>query len=127
MITYKFNKEEGILETTFSGDVSIKDISEYILTLSKDKTLPGKLKILTDVTKGKFSEGVIPKDMTILVEANKKSLAQRDFTYDAFVVSGSFEMALGMLYQKLNKIKNYKVGIFSTKEAALKWLQDECF
>ena len=124
MITYKFNKETGTLETTFIGEVNVKDITEYILAVSKNKTLPRKLKILSDATKGKFSIGVLPKDMAKLVDANKKSLAQREFIYDAFIVSGTFEMALGMLYKSISKTKNYRFNVFSTKEAALEWLKN---
>lgn len=123
MITYKFNEKRGILETTFTGDVSINDITEYILILSRDNTLPKKLKIFSDASKGKFSRGVTPKDLSKLVDANKKSLIQRDFIYDAFVVSGTFEMALGILYKNLSKKKKYRFNIFSTTEAALNWLQ----
>ncbi len=124
MITYAFNKETGFLETTFEGEVSIKDIAEYIIMLSEDKTLPKKLKIFTDATKGKFSKGVVPKDLPKLVEANKVSLAQRDYIYDAFVLTGTLEMALGMLYKTISKTKKYKFNVFSTKEAAIKWLKD---
>ena len=122
MITYIFNNATGILETKLEGKVSIKDITEYILLLSEDKSLPKKLKILTDATKGKFPKGVVPKDMIKLVEANRKSLAQRDFIYDAFIVSGAVEMALGMLYKSISKTKNYRFNVFSTREAALEWL-----
>ena len=123
MIKYEFNKLTGIVETTFEEEVSIKDVIEYILSLREDKTLPKKLKIFTDASKGKFTEDVTPKDLEKLIEENAISLSQRDFIYDAFVVSSSFEMALSMLYQELIEIQNYKVGVFSTKEAALNWLK----
>ena len=122
MITYIFNKATGILETKFEGDISINDITAYILSLRGDKTLPKKLKIFTDASNGKRTDDVVPNDLAILIEENSKSLAERDFIFDAFVVSSSLEMALSMLYQELIKAKNYKFGIFSTKEAALNWL-----
>ena len=124
MITYIFNNATGILETKFEGKASIKDIIEYILSLSEDESLPKKLKILTDATKGKFSKGVTPKDLTKLVEANKKSLAQRDYIYDAFILTGTLEMALGVLYKTISSTKKYRFNVFSTKEAAIKWLND---
>jgi hypothetical protein len=71
MITYKLNNDLSILETTFTGDVSIKEITEYILTLSNDKNLPKELKILTDGRKVKVSVGVTPKDLTKLSDVNK--------------------------------------------------------
>jgi len=122
MITYNYNNETGMLETILSGEINVKDLTEYILGLSNDKNLPRKLKILTDATKGKFSIGVLPKDMVTLVNVNKRSLAQRDFIYDAFILTGAFEIALGMLYRNLSKTKKYRFNVFSTQEAALDWL-----
>lgn len=123
MITYVFNKELGILETTFEKEVSIKDITEYIIMLSEDMSLPKELKILTNATKGKFSIGVNPKDLIKLSDANKKSLAKREYIYDAFILTGSFEIALGMLYKTLSKTKKYRFNVFSTQKAALEWLR----
>ena len=49
-------------------------------------------------------------------------MEKKSYIYDAFVISGAFEMALGMLYKEFNKYQNYKFNVFSTREAALNWL-----
>ena len=122
MITYKLNEENGILETIITGDVTIEDLISYIISLSKDKTLPEKLKIFSDASKGNFSGNPQPEDLIKIVEANKKSLAVRDVIYDAYVLSGSLETAMGQLYMQLSETNNYFFRIFSTKKAAIKWL-----
>ncbi len=124
MITYKFNTKIGILETTVIGEVSPKDFSNYIISLSEDKSLPKILKIFTDASKGRFSKNINSEDLSIIVEANNKSLAVREKICTAFILSSSFETALGYLYKKVSNAKNYYFNIFSTKEAALNWLNN---
>ena len=123
MITTNFNKRTGILETTIVGEISIEEVFDYIKTLRENKELPTKLKVFSDASKAKFSEKVGIKDLQEFLEENETSLKQKDFIYDAFVISSSFEMALGMLYKELNRIVNYKFSVFSTKDAAINWLK----
>jgi len=122
MITRKFNSETGILETKFEGKITIKQVTDYILSISNDKTLPKKLKIFSDATKAIFNENITPNDLKKIVEANYKSLAVREYIYDAFIISSSLEMALGQLYMEFSKSENYYFNLFSTKEAAINWL-----
>ena len=122
MITYKFNKEKDIVETLIKGETSIKDLTEYILTLSKDEHLPKKLKILSDARNGNFTSDTETDDLEKIVEANYRSLAVRDAVYDAFVLSSPVETAMGQLYKEFSKADNYFFNIFSTKEAAEEWL-----
>ncbi len=122
MITYKFNKEKGIVETAITGNTTIKELIEYILTLREDQSLPKKIKILSDAREGYFSSDTDPDDLKKIVEVNYKSLSERVVVYDAFVISSPVETAMGQLYQEFSKADNYYFNIFSTKEAALKWL-----
>ena len=122
MITKKFNSETGILESKFEGEITIKQVTDYILDLSEDKTLPKKLKIFSDATNGVFNHEITPNDLKEIVEANQKSIAARECIYDAFIVSSSIEMALGQLYMEFSKSDNYYFNLFSTKEAAMEWL-----
>lgn len=124
MITYKFNKEIGILETFIKEVVSIKDFIEYIISISEDQSLPDVLKIYTDASEGRFSSEVKPEDLPKIVEVNNLHLAKRKRIIDAFTLSGSMETALGQLYMELSKADNYKFKIFSTKDAAIVWLNN---
>ena len=122
MVTSNFNSKTGILETKFEGKVSVKDMLDYIFSIRKNSNLPSILKIYSDATDAKFEENVSRKDLEKFLEENRITLAQKAFVYDAFVISSTFETALGMLYRELNKIENYKFEVFSTKEAAIEWL-----
>lgn len=122
MISYEFNKSEKILEVKFSGSISIDDMNGYILSLRNDLSLPSRLRILSDATEAKFAEKISKNDLISFLNENKKTLEQKDYVYDAFVISGTFETALGMIYKNLNNMKNYSFNIFSTREAAYNWL-----
>ena len=122
MVTYKFNSETNILETTFTGQVEVSDISEYIISISEDDSLPKGLRIYTNAKRARFMPSVSPSQLSKLVKANKVSLSKRDFIYDCFVVSGSIEMALGQMYREISRTKKYKFNIVSTEESALEWL-----
>ena len=122
MVNYKYNKDSGILETEFTGQIEVKEIAEYILELSEDDTLPKGLRIYTNAARARFMPSVNPSQLSKLVKANKISLAKRDFIYDCFVVSGTIEMALGQLYREVSRTKKYKFNVVSTEEAALDWL-----
>ena len=123
MIKYEYNESTKLVETVFEGEVSISDLIDYIIAIREDKTLPKRLKIFSDASNGKLARKVKSKELTQLLEENRITLTQKEFVYDAAVISGSIEMALGMLYKRLNKIDNYKFNIFSTREAALNWLK----
>ncbi len=122
MISYKLNTKTGILETTFKGNISMQDIIDYISALARDKTLPQKLKILSDASKAKLAGEPELDELMRIVETNKKAVALKDGTYDAFIISGSVETALGQIYMDLSKTEKYMFKVFSTKKAALEWL-----
>jgi len=126
MINYKFNKNKKIVETTITGKTTINDFIRYIIALNNDKNLPETLKIITDATDGRFSEDVTPDDMFKIAEARKRFLSKKyDMMRDAFLLSSSFETALGQLYKEYSKADDFSFNIFATKKAALKWLNNE--
>lgn len=123
MIKYKYNTDINILEVTFTGEVAISEVFDYIKAVREDKSLPNGLKIFSDASNAKFAEKVKKKELLRFIEENKTSLEKREFMYDAFIVSSNIEMALGMLYRAIVRFSNYKFNIFSTKEAAINWLK----
>ena len=122
MITSEFNHKTGILETTIVGETALSELTEYILALSKNDSLPKYLKIFTDASKAWYEENVTPEDMVKLAEANVISLAQRDYIFDAFVISSAMETAMGQLYKEFSQAENYEFNVFSTKKSAVEWL-----
>ena len=126
MISYNFNGETRILEVKFEGKIDIKELTNYIITIREDESLPKYLKIFSDATNGKFAHKVNRGDLKRFFKENRFTLEskQKEFIFDAFVVSSSMEMALGMIYREIVKINNYKFNIFSTREAAMNWLSN---
>lgn len=122
MITTHYNNSTKILEVTFTGDITVQEMKNYIVSLRENKDLPSKLRILSDASKAKFAERVSKNDLIDFLNENKKTLSRMEYVYDAYVITGTFETALGVLYKTLNTIKNYSFNVFSTKEAAYNWL-----
>ena len=122
MVTSRFNHETGILDSNFMGEVTLKEIIDYIAATSENKSYPRKLKILTDATNSSmnFSAG----DLLAIVNENNKSLENYQYIIDAIVIESPKETALSILYQEIAKNPKYKFRTFSTREAAYEWLID---
>ncbi len=95
MIHTYYNKNTGILETQFEGKIGIGEMFDYIVSVRENESLPQKLKIYSNASNAKFEGNVNRKDLVRFLDENKTTLDQKDFIYDAFVVSSAFEMALG--------------------------------
>ncbi len=124
MINCNFDSNEGILIVEFIGEITVEELNNYIISVRENKELPQTLKILSDASKGKFAKRVGRKELLSFLEENRITSKQKETMYDAFVLSRALEMALGMLYRDFNQIENYRFNVFSTKEAALKWLKN---
>lgn len=121
MIEEKFNSKTTILETVFNGDITLLEVVNYINRVKENRTYPRTLKIITDCSEGNFDFSI--KDLNIIVEENFKSLKKYDCIIDAIIVDNPKNTVLTMLYAELVKSKKYIFKIFSTKKAALYWLQ----
>lgn len=120
MIVSEFNKQTGILVSTFAGNVNLKEILDYIISTKNNKTYPRHLKIVTDSSQAIFDFSF--NDLQSIVVENEKSLEQYDSITDAIIVTDPNTTALSMLYQELEKNLKYKFNISSTKASAIKWL-----
>ncbi len=124
MIRSEFNHKTGMLEASIVGEITITEMTEYLLSLGQNNSLPKRLKIFTDATKAWYEKNTNPEDIIKLSEANATAIAQRDFTFSAFVLSSAMETAMAQLYKESSQAINYKFKIFSTKESAIKWLSN---
>jgi len=120
MLEKKFNTSTNILETTFKGNVTLIEIVNYIRATKNNIQYPRVLKILTDARNSLFNFSI--EDLNIIMEENYKSLENYDFIIDAIVVDNPKNTVLSMLYLELVKTNKYKFEVFSTKSAALNWL-----
>jgi len=121
MITSHFNRDTGIVETVFTGIVTFEDVVEYIHRLGNGDKYPGRLLILTDSIKGRF-ELTSEEDQKI-GEAVRKYASQFEQIKDAPIINDPRTTAYSVLYRNAtSNIPNYQFEIFSTREAAIKWL-----
>ena len=123
MVISEFNNETGFLDSRFEGTVTTKQIVDYIDATKENTTYPRVLKILTDATKADMV--FYHEELSLIVEANFKSLEQYEYIIDAIVLSSPKETALSLLYQELSKTNKYKFQVFSTREAAIEWLEKQ--
>lgn len=122
MISVKFNYKKGILESYFEGNVTLKEIVDYIIAIKENVSYPRALKILTDTTKANLD--FIPDDLPIIVEENNKSLEKYEFITDAIVLDNPDNTALSVLYKELTLSNKYRFKLFSTREEATMWLDN---
>lgn len=122
MITLKFVKQTGILESIWEGDIYLNQIIEYIESVSTNKDFPRRLKIVSDSRRAKFI--IQPVDISKIVDANLKSLANYEMIIDAMIPANPHETAMSVLYMELSATEKYFFKIFSTTEAAIEWLKN---
>ena len=123
MVIAEFNQETGILDTRFEGSITTQQLVNYIDATKENTSYPRTLKILTDATKADMI--FHHQELELIVEANFKSLERYDCIIDAIVIDAPKEMALSMLYKELSKTNKYKFQVFSTREAAIAWLEKQ--
>jgi hypothetical protein len=121
MITCNFNYQTQILETKYYGDITLEQIVNYINETSGNRNFPRELKILTDASNAHMTFG--PFDIDAIVEANNNSLKNYNSITDALIVTNPNETALTFFFQQLSTNDKYKINAFSTKEAAVHWLE----
>lgn len=120
MVTSNFNPQTQILESEFTGEVTLSEIVNYIVSTKENKSLPRILKINTDARKANFNFSI--HDLETIILENNKSLEKYDSIIDAIIVDNPQTTAISMLYQELEKNEKYHFNIFSTVEGASKWL-----
>ncbi len=125
MIKAEFNPDTGILIATFEGVIRIKEIIDYMDATRQNLSYPRKLKILTDASDADYNFS--PQDLHAVVEANNRSLEQYEYIIDAIIAANSKTTAITMLYQEFSRTQKYHFRVFSTREAALKWLINSAF
>ena len=94
MVRTEFNHQTGILNSKFEGDVNINEIVDYVIATRENKSYPRILKILTDSTTANMD--FTPRDLTLIVEENYRSLEKYDFIIDAILLKSPKETALSI-------------------------------
>ena len=120
MISTKFNQQTGILETKYLGDITLKEIVDYINATKINSVYPRNLRILTDASQANMLFG--HNDIETIVNANNESLKNYDCIIDALIVNQPTETALSVFFKLLSENEKYKAKVFSTNKGAILWL-----
>lgn len=120
MVSSEYDHQNGILLSRLEGIVTLKEVVDYIVATKENISYPRSLKILTDATGANMVFS--PQDLVVIEEENSKSIERYDSITDAIVLESPRETALAILYQRLAENEKYKFQVFSTREAAIKWL-----
>lgn len=120
MISKKFNQQTGILETKYLGDITLKEIVDYINATKINSVYPRDLRILTDASQANMLFG--HNDIETIVNANNESLKNYDCIIGALIVNQPAETALSVFFKLLSENEKYKAKVFSTNKGAILWL-----
>ena len=120
MIDYILDKEQNLLKVTYSGTIHAQDLVQFGKMISKDVSIPRKIRILTDGRDAKMC--MSQKDLPEITEALAENLKEFDFVKAAYIYDKPRETALSLLVDHTVKNTNYEHRVFSTVEAAIFWL-----
>lgn len=120
MITCKLHKNQQITEIHYEGDVHLDELVDFIDSMNASKDLPRKLKTIAFTTKANFK--FTHSDLEPIVEAMGRSSKKFDSIKEAFIVDSPHNTVLVTTFKIMNlKTSNYRIELFSTKEAAFRW------
>ena len=103
--------------------VTVDEIIEYYISISKDNSLPRNLKTLLDCTKAKLQIDLKQNEIEKARFALQKAINVFDRISEAAIVVEPYETVVTILFREFNHdIKNYSFEVFCTHKASLKWL-----
>jgi len=122
MVSAKFNHRTAILESKFEGKLTVNELIECIIVIKENETYPRFLKKLIDSKKAtvNFSSN----ELALLAEEHFKIVEKYDYIVTAIILDTPKETAFAMLFQNLIKNNKSKFQLFSTREAAIDWLNN---
>lgn len=115
-----FDDNLGILVLTVENELSTKSVIEYYCNLATNSDYPRDLKALCFITATSYP--VKPEDVYAMVGSLEEACCKYDSVTEAFVAEDPYATVITTLFSNQARIQNYRSKVFSTKEAALKWL-----
>ena len=122
MITIDFNTDFQILTNTLSGTIGIAQVLDMYKRVEQHGSLPSNLRIIIDSQKARYS--FTEKELQEIANAMQHLLTKFNSIQEAIIQSSPYETAMAVLYEQMVDFKNFKFKAFSTKEAALQWLNE---
>ena len=123
MVEHRFNAEKGVLYALVTGKIEFEEMMERAEMLGQRKDLPRDLKILEDAREAIAGFGV--SEIKPMLRNMEKHLHNYDSVRHAVVHSNPLNTAFALMADQFRKDKKYRIRVFSTVEAAEKWLERE--
>lgn len=119
-ISYHFDKEKNILISTITDILVIEDIINHYKLIENDESLPRNLKVLIQ---GKdFIFDIKGPEIKSVSKYVISALSKYNSIKEAIVFEHSYSTAIGLIFKERNKYENYFFKVFSSSNAAEKWL-----
>lgn len=120
MISYRLDTETNILETKFEGDIDAQSMIYYISSFDNNPDMPRSIKCIATATNANFKFKT--KDLKAFNKIKNKILPQYEMAMVATIINSPVAAALSTMYSIIANNKDYKFKVFSTREAAMIWL-----
>ena len=119
-ISYHFDKEKNILISTIKDILVIEGIINHYKLIENDESLPRNLKVLIQ---GKdFIFDIKGPEIKSVSKYVISSLSKDNSIKEAIVLEHPYSTAIGLIFKEGNKYENYFFKVFSSSNAAEKWL-----
>ncbi|MDA3930692.1 MAG: hypothetical protein PF541_17225 [Prolixibacteraceae bacterium] len=115
---YKTNK--GFIEVNERKNISVASIKEGFRLIKNNKSFPRKLNILIDARETKLDFDI--KNVQEIVTESSEAVRSFKMFKEAIILNRPKDTALATLISLGIKQINYRLGVFSTREAAINWL-----
>lgn len=109
-----------ILETKQEGKVYLEDMLKGLQMIKESVQLPRNLKILEDSRQAQVMFGV--KDLEFLLDSLDEAAANYESIKHAVLLNNPLSTVFAMLINSKKLTNHYELKVFTTREAALAWL-----
>ena len=115
-----FDSNLGILILTVENQLAPQFVMDYYNDLSNNKEYPRDLRVICFISTTSYK--IRPEDIDEMVDSLEKASNKYKRLTEAFVAEDPYSTVITTLFSEKAQIRNYRSKVFSTKEAALKWL-----
>ena len=121
MVKVIYDYRFDIYHEYFVGSFTIDELISHYISVGLNNQLSRKLNVIVDYTQAEFIFGI--DDLDKLGEAVKQYIKNYKYVKAAILHAKPYEQAVSMMFQnQVRNIPNFYTEIFTTKEAAIKWL-----
>lgn len=120
MLFQKFDEDTGILYVNARGNIDFFEVIEFHNSVQKNKSLPRRLKILTDTRQSKFDFEI--KYYDAISQVIGKLIKKYDIIKEAIITDPPYNSEIAFMFDDKTIYENYSFKVFTSEEAALKWL-----